>query len=109
MMSLHFDNFTIVIGKNKNDNWKILDEANDNDTWLHLDDKPSPYIIIKTKNNYKLTYKNLKLAAILCKNNSKYKKINDLCVCYTLVKNVKKGEHIGEVILLEEPKIIKLK
>ena len=46
-MNIHFDSFTIIIGKNAKNNWEILDNADDEDIWLHLDDLPSPYVIIK--------------------------------------------------------------
>lgn len=109
MNKLHFDSFTIIIGKNAKDNWNILDFADDEDIWLHLDDLPSPYIIIKTNPLYKLTKKNLKLAGRLCRSNSKFKNDKNLNVCYIKVKYVKKGKYGGEAILLKEPNIFKIK
>lgn len=109
MINLHKDSFTIVIGRNAQENWQILDNANKNDLWVHLNDKASPHIIIKKNPNYKLKPKDIKLAGLLCKQYSKYKKDNNIEYCYTKVKNVKKGKDVGEVELNIEPNIKKLR
>ena len=109
MIKLHQDSFTIIIGRNAKENWKILDQANKEDLWVHLNDYASPHIIIKKVYNYKLKPKDIKLAGMLCKQYSRYKKYTDIEYCYTKVKNVKKGKQVGEVILDIEPNIKKLR
>ena len=109
MINLHKDSFTIVIGRNAQENWQILDNASNNDLWVHLNDLASPHIIIKKNPNYKLKPKDIKLAGLLCKQYSKYKKDNNIEYCYTKVKNVKKGKDVGEVELSIEPNIRKLR
>ena len=109
MINLHEDSFTIVIGRNAQENWQILDNASKNDLWVHLNDLASPHIIIKKNPNYKLKPKDIKLAGLLCKQYSKYKKDNNIEYCYTKVKNVKKGKDVGEVELSIEPNIRKLR
>lgn len=109
MINLHKDSFTIVIGRNAQENWQILDNASKNDLWVHLNDLASPHIIIKKNPKYKLKPKDIKLAGLLCKQYSKYKKENNVEYCYTKVKNVKKGKDVGEVELSIEPNIRKLR
>lgn len=46
--------------------------------------------------------------AQLCKSNSKYKNYNNLKICYTSLKNIKKTQKIGEVIIIGKKNIIKL-
>jgi predicted ribosome quality control (RQC) complex YloA/Tae2 family protein len=109
MINLHNDSFTIIIGRNAEENWEILEQANKEDIWVHLNEHASPHIIIKKNNNYKLKPKDIKLAGILCKQYSRYKKDNDIEYCYTKVKNVRKGDKVGEVILDIEPNIKRLR
>jgi hypothetical protein len=87
------DDITIKIGRNKEENWEML-QTNPNFTWLHLNSFPSGYVIIESENpdNEMIQY-----ATYLCKNNTKYKNMKNLKICYTLIENVIKGEKVGEV------------
>ena len=109
MITIFADSFTINIGKNAKENWKLLEEANKNDIWFHLNDNSSPYVIIEYDNNYKLKHKDLKLAGRLCKAHSKEKNSKNVEVCYLEVRYVKKGQILGEAILLKEPKLLTIK
>ena len=53
-------------------------------------------------NNY------LNYGAQLCKNNSKYRDLNNLKICYTSLKKLKKTQKTGEVIISGKKNIIKL-
>ena len=48
---------------------------------------------VELKNNL------LKYGTELCKNNTKYKNLQDLKICYTSLKKLKKTNKIGEVIV----------
>lgn len=47
-------------------------------------------------------------AANLCKDNSKYKNLKDLKICYTSLKKLEKTTKIGEIIIKGKKNIIKL-
>ena len=95
------DDITIKIGRNKEENWEML-QTNPNFTWLHLNSFPSGYVIIESENpdNEMIQY-----AAYLCKNNTKYKNMKNLKICYTLIENVIKGEKVGEVYFKSNRKV----
>ena len=46
--------------------------------------------------------------AELCKNNSKYRNLRDIKICYTSLKKLKKTQNIGEVIIYGKKNIIKI-
>ena len=99
------DDITIKIGRNKEENWEML-QTNPNFTWLHLNSFPSGYVIIESENpdNEMIQY-----AAYLCKNNTKYKNMKNLKICYTLIENVIKGEKTGEVYFKSKRKVKTIK
>jgi len=99
------DDITIKIGRNKEENWEML-QTNPNFTWLHLNSFPSGYVIIESENpdNEMIQY-----AAYLCKNNTKYKNMKNLKICYTLIENVIKGEKVGEVYFKSNRKVNTIK
>lgn len=89
-----FNETTIILGENAQDNWNIIDFESDY-IWLHLNSFPSCHIIIQDENpdNETLMY-----AAELCKENTKYRNLRNLKICYTKCNNLKKGTDIGSVI-----------
>lgn len=102
------------IGETAKENWELLDslqQENSDYIWFHLNSFPSPYVIMKStlfelqENSYNdyLTY-----GAKLCKENTKYRYLKDIKVCYTTLKKLKKGEKQGEVIIKGKANIIKL-
>jgi predicted ribosome quality control (RQC) complex YloA/Tae2 family protein len=89
-----FNNTIIVVGQNAQENWDIIN-FNCDYIWLHLNSFPSCHVVIKDNNpdNNVLAY-----AATLCKNNTKYRNLKNLKICYTKCNNLKKGHDIGSVI-----------
>ena len=91
--------WTILIGKNKEENWKIIDDSCPTDIWFHMQDIPSCHVILKTTEPIKNISKDvLKRCALLCKMNSKAKSERKTSVIYSEIENVKKTKHVGEVI-----------
>lgn len=109
MKSYEYKNINFIIGTNAKENWQIFDNMrniNNDYLWFHLNSFPSPYVIMKfTKNDLEENYsKNeikdiLEFAAKLCKENSKYKFLNDLKILYMPLKKLEKTSKIGEVTI----------
>jgi len=109
-----YNEIKYIIGQNAQENWNILDNAtkiNNNYIWFHLNSFPSCFVIMYSSiedlrdnslNDY-LTY-----GANLCKQNTKYRNLNDLKICYTSLKKLIKTNKIGEVIVSGKKNIIKL-
>ena len=65
--------YTISIGKNKEENWQLIDASEPNDIWFHIDNQPSCHVVLKNDEQVKLKdipRQVLKRAAYLCKINS---------------------------------------
>jgi predicted ribosome quality control (RQC) complex YloA/Tae2 family protein len=93
------DNYILYLGENAQENWDLL--KNDKSSmWLHLNNFPSGHCII-TKSCLDKNYNKqiIMYGAQLIKEHSKYKNLKNIKVVYTELKNVKKGEVIGEVII----------
>jgi hypothetical protein len=114
MKTIVYNNILFTIGQNAQDNWNILEQLekiNSNYIWFHLNSFPSCYVVMHciledlrdNSSNDFLTY-----GAQLCKNNSKFKNYNNLKICYTSLKNIKKTQKIGEVVIVGKTNIIKL-
>jgi predicted ribosome quality control (RQC) complex YloA/Tae2 family protein len=92
--------WTIIIGKNREDNWKIIDDAEPTDIWFHVRDIPSCHVILKTSTHLSnVTNDVLRYCAFLCKMNSKAKTEKKTIIMYSPIKYVKKTKTIGEVIV----------
>ena len=115
MREIIFQDVKFLIGQNSQENWDLLDsysKINNEFIWFHLNSFPSCYVIMcspladissnESKNNL------LNYGAELCKNNTKYKNITNLKICYTSLKKLKKTNKIGEVIISGKRNIIKL-
>ena len=114
MKKVIYNEIKYIIGESAQENWNILDNANkiNNDfIWFHLNSFPSCFVIMYSNienlrdnslNEY-LTY-----GANLCKQNTKYRNLSDLKICYTSLKKLKKTNKIGEVIISGKKNIIKL-
>jgi predicted ribosome quality control (RQC) complex YloA/Tae2 family protein len=91
-------NFTIIIGKNKNENFEIIDDSLDTDLWFHVNNEPSCHVILKNTNKIgDIPFQVIKRCAYLCKINSKAKTKKKCSVIYTQIKNVIKTEQVGQV------------
>ena len=122
MKVITFNNITFIIGQSAKDNWDLLDNAkrkNNSYIWFHLNSFPSPYVIMYTSldelekiiklSDNKLTISDfLHFGAVLCKNNSKYKFLNDLKILYLPLNKISKSYTVGEVIITGKKNIIKL-
>ena len=105
MKTFIFNNKIFKLGQNARENHLIFDQALKNDWWFHLNDFPSGHLIIESKDIIK---DEIKHAAFLVKDNSKYKNLKKIKVCYTQIKNLKKGKTLGEIIINNKPLIIKI-
>jgi predicted ribosome quality control (RQC) complex YloA/Tae2 family protein len=91
-------NYTIIVGKNKNENYEIIDESMDTDVWFHVNNEPSCHVILKNTNKIRdIPLQVIKRCAYICKINSKAKTQKKCNVIYTQIKNVVKTEHVGKV------------
>jgi predicted ribosome quality control (RQC) complex YloA/Tae2 family protein len=105
MIKLTIDGIEIMIGKNKFENQEILSNMNNKDTWFHIYNLPSPHLMaIGSYKNF--SKKQLYLIALELKKNSKYKKINNIEIMYTLRENIILTNTPGKVIVEEGIKII---
>tara|TARA_B100001758_G_C18345126_1_gene576574 strand:+ start:345 stop:686 length:342 start_codon:yes stop_codon:yes gene_type:complete len=113
MKILNFNNVKFILGQNAQENWDILDEAkkeNEYYIWFHLNNFPSGYVIMYSTlsdisnnvNEYLLFGSNL------CKNNTKYRNIDNIKICYTYLYKLNKTKNIGEIIVKGKKKIIKI-
>ena len=93
MKSEYYNDTKIIIGENAKDNWDIIDFESDN-IWLHLNSFSSCHVIIEDNSPSEDV---LNYAAKLCKENTKYRNLKHLKVCYTKCSNLVKGEDIGSV------------
>ena len=94
MRSEVFNDTEIVIGQNAQENWDLIDFESDF-IWLHLNSYPSCHVIIKDETP---TNDTLQVAAEMCKENTKYRNLRNLKICYTKCSNLKKGPDVGSVI-----------
>jgi hypothetical protein len=118
MKEFLYKNVIFYCGQNANENWDLLDKSNNENKeyiWFHLNSFASPYVIMfSTINELKNQYSEDEVLEILthgaeiCKENSKYKFLNDLKIVYTSLKKIKKGNKVGEVIISGKKNIIKL-
>lgn len=116
-MKIETDENGIVywIGENANDNWGILVNAKKETNgslwlWFHLDNLSSAYVIIcatrKELKDQGLLKTAVAKAANLCKLNGKYRDVPKVAVIYTELKNVKKGDKVGQVIVSKTDRIV---
>lgn len=98
MIQLLNNNILYKLGKNAKQNFELIDEAidiNNNYWWFHLDDLPSGHCIIF---NEVIDESMIKMASLLVKNNSKFKN-QKVKIVYTQIRNVKKTNNLGEVLI----------
>ena len=92
--------YTITIGKNKEENWCLIDASDSNDIWFHIDDQPSCHVILKNSQEVKLKdipRQVLKRAAYLCKINSSAKTQAKCDVIYAPISAITKTQKVGQV------------
>ena len=101
-----FPNNPIKIGQNALENDNIIGLAKETDIWFHLKALPSCHLIISNSKEYPITGDMITFCAKLVKANTKYRNYAKLKVIYTEIKNVKKTDVAGKVIVKKEKNIV---
>lgn len=96
----------IKIGENKLDNDQLVANAKQTDIWFHLASFPSCHIILECDSNNIPTKEMIIYCAQLTKENTKYKNLKNVKVNYTEIKNVKRTDEPGKVIIKGKPSSI---
>ena len=89
-----FEEKIIKIGQNSRENWDLIDNSNQNYIWLHLNSFPSCHVVIEDENP---SNELLLEGARICKDNTKYRNLKNLKICYTTISNLIKGHEICSV------------
>lgn len=90
----------IKVGENAQENWDLISLSSKMDIWFHLDKYSSAHVVITLPQNKKIeniSSSTISYACSLCKENSKRNKSPNICVIYTYIKYVKKGDEVGSV------------
>jgi predicted ribosome quality control (RQC) complex YloA/Tae2 family protein len=107
VMNFKNTEYEIFIGRNKKENWDLIDASNETDIWFHVANVPSCHIFLKTEEPIsKIPRQVIKRCACLCKSYSSSASIKNCEIIYTTIANIKKGEHVGEVITQNTKKIL---
>ena len=99
-----YENFTIKIGRNDEENDKIIKEGEQNDLWFHIKNNPSPHGIIHSDTKEEPTKDVIYKTAELVKSYSKYKDLSKITIIYTKLKNIKRTDVLGSVIIKNKTK-----
>lgn len=84
----------ILVGKNMHHNWELIDAAAADDLWFHVADGPSSHCIL-VMGGEKPDRKDVKRAAVICKQHSKSKSLKNVEINYTAIRNVEKDVRGG--------------
>jgi len=106
MKIVFIENLKCIVGQNAKENWEIFSTVNPEYLLFHLSSFPSCYVILETDIDPSIDI--IKLVAILCKQNTKYKNVPNIKVDYTKCKNIIKGENVGEIIFKSNKKVNKI-
>lgn len=101
-----YKNNPIVIGETAEENTQIISQAKQTDIWFHLANLPSCHVIISCDKKNPVTKNMIIHCSQLVKDNTKYKNYKMVTVNYTPIKNVKKTNDPGKVIIKGRPSII---
>lgn len=99
--TLFNDKTVVKIGSNARENWQLVD-SDESYTWLHLNSYPSCHVVIES---YQPTQSEIIFAAQLCKENTKYRNLRNLKICYTTCGNLRKGIDVGSVVYKSKRKV----
>lgn len=102
------EEITFHVGKSAAGNFEIIDNADENDLWFHIDNESSAHVVASIPENMdrkKLKYI-VKQGAILCKQNSRFKKV-PTDVIYTKIKNIEKTSIVG-MVRVTDGKIVRI-
>lgn len=98
-----FENNIIKIGENSNENDIIISNATQNDLWFHLANLPSCHVILSCSKNHKATIQMINYCANLVKENTKFKNLQRVKVHYVPIKNIRKTDVKGKIIINGRP------
>ena len=101
MIQQEYLQFTIRVGRTKEENAQIIDSSQENDMWIHLSNFPSGHAVIANPKNIKIPRKILKRACCLVKQYSKYSSIKKIDFDITQIKYLEKTKHKGQVVVLK--------
>tara|TARA_B110000285_G_scaffold110275_1_gene125245 strand:- start:60 stop:380 length:321 start_codon:yes stop_codon:yes gene_type:complete len=101
MKTIIFNGTNIIVGQNAHENWELL-ENNEHYIWFHLRSFPSCFVIIECESPDNLT---ILEAARICKENTKYRNLQNLKVNYTPINNIRKVGKVGTVQFLSNRKV----
>jgi Predicted RNA-binding protein homologous to eukaryotic snRNP len=91
--------YLIYIGKTSIENWSLIDAAEESDIWFHVKDVPSCHVILKCSGKLKdVPRAVVSHCVILCRKNSPKSNPHSEII-YAPIKNVKKGQHEGSVLV----------
>ena len=103
-----FENNPIVIGENQLDNDQIISKSKQTDIWFHLANLPSCHVILSCNKKHPVTKEMINYCAILTKLHTKYKN-RKVKVNYTTIKNIRKTDTKGKIIIRGKAKTILVK
>lgn len=89
------ENYTIILGMNREENDKLVRNSHPEDVWLHLEEGSSPHAIIQTSE--RINSKMLRNASRMIKENSRAKNEKVVRIIWTRVINLVPTEKLGEV------------
>ena len=107
-MKYIINNNTYYIGKNARENWDLYDKAEPFDIWFHLDKESSPHVFLELRNNDEPNLETILEGAKLCKQFSKKKNSTNVNVIYCPKEYIYKGKFVGEIIIKNNIKTIKV-
>ena len=102
-------NIEFVIGKNARENFEIIDDAEDHHMWFHIEGQSSGHIIAKIDEEVdKKTLRYIvKQGAVLCKQVSKYARVNNINIVYARIRDVEKTDTMG-MVHVSNPKYVSI-
>jgi predicted ribosome quality control (RQC) complex YloA/Tae2 family protein len=100
-------NYTCLVGGNAKENWEILGKAKQKYRFFHLSAFPSCYVILQTEEEVDKDI--LKECAEICLENTKQKDATGVYVDCTPVKNIRKGDKVGEIYYVSNRKVEKIR
>lgn len=103
MKNILYNEINIRVGQNAKENDYLVRNSHPEFTWIHLKSYPSGHVIVETQsiNDELLNY-----ASKLCLQGTKQKKMKDICVSVSKIKNLKVTETLGEVEFKSNKRVI---
>lgn len=100
-------NYTCLVGENKEENWNLLRSSKQKYKIFHLTSFPSCYVILQSEDD--LEHKTIAECARICLDNTKYRNLRGIHVDYTEISNTKLGKNIGEMFYKNSKKVKRIK